>query len=34
MDECLDTILQEYNYLYDGGVSLGANARFGLEFNV
>lgn len=30
----IDTILQEYNYLYDGGVSFGANARFGLEFNL
>lgn len=29
-----DTILQEYNYLYDGGVSFGANARFGLEFKL
>jgi len=29
-----DTIFQEYNYLYDGGLSFGANARFGLEFKV
>lgn len=29
-----DTTFKESNYIYDGSVSFGANARFGLEFNV
>jgi len=30
----IDTTFLEYTYVYDGGLSYGANARFGLEYQV
>ena len=29
-----DTTIIEYNYIYDGGLSYGASARFGVEYNL
>ncbi len=29
-----DTTVVEYNYIYDGGLSFGASARFGVEYNL
>lgn len=29
-----DTTVVEYNYVYDGGLSYGASARFGVEYNL
>lgn len=30
----VDTTRVEYNYIYDGGLSFGASARFGVEYNL